>query len=235
MPIYWLGGGRLAEDYAHFYDGGWDAEAGATDEWGGARGVTGDADRAWTGSDHDGTEAFNGSIPLGLGGGASDFAAVGQLDSPVPGHGPLQGGLVAPTTAGQPLYGLSPVLVVLGPKDAPPDDPTDPPIEVPGLPPAGPADAPTGLVAEAGNESVTLSWDPSDPSDPSVTHYEYEQDGDGDWKTTKSKEPTFTVEGLNNRQTYRFRVRAVTGAGTGDPSPSRSATPAPQPPDRRLT
>ena len=231
VPIYWLGGGRLAEDYAHFYDGGWDAEAGATDEWGGARAVTGDADRAWTGSDHDGTEAFNGSIPVGLGGGGSDFAAVGQLDSPVPGHGPLRGGLVAPTTAGQPLYGLSPVLVVFGPKDAPPDDPTDPPIEVPGVPPAGPSDAPTGLVAEAGNESVTLSWDPSDASDVSVTYYQYEQDGV--WNTKQIPGTTFKVDvgGLNNRQTYRFRVRAVTGAGTGDPSPLRSATPEPQPPD----
>ena len=225
VPIYWLGGAKLADDYADFYDGTWDAEAGATDESGGARGVTTDADRAWTGSEHDGTEAFNGSIPVGLGGSESGRAVVGQLDSPVPGHGPLRGSLIAPS-AGQPLYGLSPVLVVLGPPDLP-TDPTD----VPGVPPARQTDAPTGLVAQPGNESVTLTWDPSGASDVSVTYYQYEQDGR--WNTKQIPGTTFTVDvgGLNNRQTYRFRVRAVTGAGTGDPSASRSATPAAQPPD----
>ncbi len=238
VPVYWLGGGKLADDYADFYDGSWDTEAGATDESGGARGVTGDGDRAWTGSDHDGTEAFNGRIPLGLDGGGSDFAVVGQLASPVPGHGPLRGGLVAPTTAKQPLYGLSPVLVVRSLRDAPqtgPTDPPDPPTDVPGVPPAGQGDAPTGMVARPGNESVTLSWDPSVAS---VTHYEYEQveipievqDGDGDWMTTGSNKTTFTVGGLENRLTYRFRVRAVTGDGTGAPSAWRSAMPAAQPP-----
>ena len=230
VPIYWLGGAKLADDYADFYDGSWAAEAGATDESGGARGVTTDADRAWTGSEHDGTEAFNGSIPVGLDGGESGRAVVGQLDSPVPGHGPLRGSLIAPS-AGQPLYGLSPVLVVLGPKDDPPGDPPGDPIDVPGVPPGRQTDAPTGLVAQPGNESVTLTWDPSNASGASVTYYEYEQDGDGDWKTTESNKPTVTVDELTNRLTYRFRVRAVGGAGTGDPSASRSATPAAQPPD----
>ena len=29
VPIYWLGGGKVADDYADFYDGSWDDETGS--------------------------------------------------------------------------------------------------------------------------------------------------------------------------------------------------------------
>ena len=216
VPIYWLLGNRIAGDYAGFYDGSWDEEANATDESGGARGITADADRAWTGSDHDGTESIVGGASQALGGAATGQAVVGQLDSAVAGNGPLRAGLRVRSVA-RPLYGLSPVLAV---RDAAPTDPT-------GVTPAKQSDAPTGLHAESGYESVTLSWDQSGAT---VTNYEYEQDGDGDWKTTDGKDTTYTVGGLTNRQTYRFRVRAVNSAGTGDPSASQVARPEAQPP-----
>ena len=216
VPIYWLLGNRIAGDYAGFYDGSWDEEANATDESGGARGITADADRAWTGSDHDGTESIVGGASQALGGAATGQAVVGQLDSAVAGNGPLRAGLRVRSVS-RPLYGLSPVLAV---RDAAPTDLT-------GVTPAKQSDAPTGLHAESGNESVTLSWDQSGAI---VTYYEYEQDGDGVWKTTDGKDTTYTVEGLINRQTYRFRVRAVNSAGTGDPSASQVARPEAQPP-----
>ena len=209
VPIYWLGGDRLADDYADFYDGSWDEEANATSESGGARGISADADHPWTGSDHDGTEEMHNNVSQALGGAATGQAVVGQLDSAVAGNGPLRAGLRVRSVE-RPLYGLSPVLVVR---------------DLTGVTPAKQSDAPTGLHAESGYESVTLSWDPSGAI---VTHYEYEQDGV--WETTKSKDTTYTVEGLINRQTYRFRVRAVSSAGTGDPSASQVARPEAQPP-----
>ena len=52
VAIYWLGGNKVADDYADFYDEDWDEEASMTNESGTAEsGVS-----AWTGSDHDGTE-----------------------------------------------------------------------------------------------------------------------------------------------------------------------------------
>ena len=36
VPIYWLGGGKIADDYADFYDGTWADEANPTDETGAA-------------------------------------------------------------------------------------------------------------------------------------------------------------------------------------------------------
>ena len=58
VPIYWLGGTKAADDYAGFYDGGWDDEANAKDESGSARSTSGSADYPWTGSSHSGTESF---------------------------------------------------------------------------------------------------------------------------------------------------------------------------------
>ena len=37
VPIYWLGGSKVADDYADFYDGDWDDEANVKDESGDAR------------------------------------------------------------------------------------------------------------------------------------------------------------------------------------------------------
>ncbi len=53
VPIYWLGGTKVADDYADFYDGSWANPVGR-DESGGA---VGSSTRYWTGSDNDGTRA----------------------------------------------------------------------------------------------------------------------------------------------------------------------------------
>ena len=51
VPIYWLGGNKVADDYKDFYDGGWDDEANPTD----GSGQVISAEEVWTGSNSDGT------------------------------------------------------------------------------------------------------------------------------------------------------------------------------------
>ena len=61
LPIYWLNGDRVADDYADFYDGGWDSNT-PTDESG--EELQPPYARVWTGSEDDGTA----KIFTGLGG-----------------------------------------------------------------------------------------------------------------------------------------------------------------------
>ena len=78
VPVYWLGGNRIADSYRDFYDGTWDDEENPTDESGGAASNNG----AWTGSESDGTQgthAVHGSTVLG--GGNQTHADFGVLAS----------------------------------------------------------------------------------------------------------------------------------------------------------
>ena len=211
VPIYWLGGAKLADDYADFYDGSWDDEANATSESGGARGISADADNPWTGSDHDGTEEMVGGVSQALGGGATDFAVAGQLNAAVSGNGPLRAGLTA-RSASRPLYALSPVLVVVDIQNAPPA-------------------VPTSLTATPGDEQVVLRWTrPASDGGRAITRYEYEQDGSGTWISTGSAATTHLVEGLENGVAYTFRVRAANSIGSGAATdPSERVTPAKAP------
>ncbi len=54
VPIYWLGGNRVAREYADFYDGSWEDEANPKNGSGADRPVASDAEQPWTGSDHNG-------------------------------------------------------------------------------------------------------------------------------------------------------------------------------------
>ena len=50
VPIYWLNGNKVADDYADFYDNSWDDESDVRNEHGNP-----EADREiWTGSDQNG-------------------------------------------------------------------------------------------------------------------------------------------------------------------------------------
>ncbi len=55
VPVYWLGGGRIADGYSDFYDGSWNTEAPPTLTSGTARS---DAE-VWVGCDDDGTKISN--------------------------------------------------------------------------------------------------------------------------------------------------------------------------------
>ena len=58
VPIYWLNGAKLADDYTDFYDGDWDEEAAGRSETGAAVTLTSSSE-IWTGSAQDGTKSIN--------------------------------------------------------------------------------------------------------------------------------------------------------------------------------
>ena len=107
VPIYWVNGARVADDYPDFYDGAWADEANPMNGFGESRSVAGAA--PWTGTGHDGTELFEGGVSRAMG---QASVGVGALDSAVPGAGPLNGGAAFASTEERPLYALWHVMVI---------------------------------------------------------------------------------------------------------------------------
>ena len=115
VPIYWLNGNKVADDYADFYDGDWYDEANGKNESGTDVPDTFDiANFAVTGCNDNGTESFDGGISQALGATGVPGITVGQLNSSTAGHGPLYAGsgVSVGSTDSQPMYGLSAVLQV---------------------------------------------------------------------------------------------------------------------------
>lgn len=84
--------------------------------------------------------------------------------------------------------------------------------------------APTGLVADAGNGQVRLSWN----AVPGATGYRVSRTGAGGATPITVATPTtpgFTDTGLANGTAYQYTVSAVNGVGVGAPSNQVSATP----------
>ena len=113
VPIYWLNGAKVADDYADFYDGDWDEEAVNKNELGdNGRNTSNSNNYPHTGCDHDGTEAFS-SIPQSEALGADAGAArLGCPNSTTTGHGPLSSGSADVLSDTRPMYGLSAVFQV---------------------------------------------------------------------------------------------------------------------------
>ncbi len=109
VPIYWLNGAKVADDYADFYDSdGWDSRA-ATIESGIANntGATG----MWTGSNQDGTKHTQ--FPAGH----SRATQIGSIDTA---GFEVSGGIgyaLSHFASRLPYYALSPVLTVAGAPD----------------------------------------------------------------------------------------------------------------------
>ncbi|MYC38675.1 MAG: hypothetical protein F4X66_17445, partial [Chloroflexi bacterium] len=103
VPIYWLGGAKVADDYEDFYDFSWDSrearqENGSVHSSGRGNDFRG---QPWTGSGPDGTKEQSG--------GYAGASHVGVDD--LHGTTPLIGFGKIPNTRSQPLYALSPVLI----------------------------------------------------------------------------------------------------------------------------
>ena len=119
VPIYWLNGTKVVDDYEDFYDGSWDDEVNVTDETGAAGADTSIAGNyPLTGCDHDGTENFFGGDSVALGSGG--FVQVGRpsYDLLIPdtftGDGPISSHfLISDPGDENPMYGLSEVLEVV--------------------------------------------------------------------------------------------------------------------------
>ena len=87
-------------------------------------------------------------------------------------------------------------------------------------------DAPTNLLADAGDAAVTLTWDaPEDDGGAAITDYEYRIDRRNSWISTGSTDTTHTVSGLVNGTVYVFEVRAVNRIGKGFSSRRAEGTP----------
>ena len=98
VPVYWLDGTRLADQYEDFYDGSWDSRQDKNEAGNSVSGA-----EAWTGTANDGTA----SAPLG--------ATDGQVryGHPARTNDHLDRGLDTSSTVRH-FYGLSPVFQVMG-------------------------------------------------------------------------------------------------------------------------
>ena len=108
VPIYWLLGAKVADDYGNFYNGSWDSRV-ATNEHG--RVIT-NPSLVWTGSKFNGTRAVDGSDLRTMG---TSFPRIGLLNIAAVGPvGPIDGGPGAVRRKGLelPLYAMSPIIVV---------------------------------------------------------------------------------------------------------------------------
>ena len=125
-PIYWLNGTKVADNYEDFYDGSWSNESFNRNE-SGANGpsTSVSGNYPFTGSDHDGTEAFsvdNSSRALGNDG----VVRVGRPGGSHASNGPLGSTNTTDHGDDRPFYGLSPVFTVLDPPPAPTSATVDP-------------------------------------------------------------------------------------------------------------
>ena len=135
VPIYWLNGAKAADNYADFYDGSWDDEVNDKNESGtNGPDTSQSVNRPFTGCEHNGTEALDGSISQGFG--AAGGTKVGRPNSSSALHGPLSSNAVTGTANTRPMYGLSVVFRVAAA------------MVVPNNPPAFSADTATRSVAE---------------------------------------------------------------------------------------
>ena len=107
LPIYWLGGNQVADDYADFYDGDWDDEANSKDESGNARSLSGAPTSPSPEQQQRHRGDGRGSKALGR-----NTVTTGRPDSSGMGHGPLSSDNAYAGTFEQPFYALSPVFVV---------------------------------------------------------------------------------------------------------------------------
>ena len=108
VPVYWVGGGKAADDYEDFYDGDWDDES--------ARNARGEPvalpDGVWTGSTADGRELMDGGTSRALGESMTGYGAPGSTTT---GEGPIYSGSTAANTEMKPIVGLSSVFRIVNP------------------------------------------------------------------------------------------------------------------------
>ena len=198
VPIYWLGGNKVADEYEDFYDESWDDEANPKNESGLVRDLSGTSNGMVTGCNHDGTEA------IFRGGGATTSEALGRsmvrrgrLDSSS--DGPLS------SSAGsydnhnsRPLYSLSQVFQVNTPATGTPG--------ISGFPRVGDV-----LTASIG--------DIADADGLTGARYEYQWvrvDGTRESDIALANGPTYRLAGADLGKTVKVRVSFTDDAGSAE-------------------
>ena len=125
VPIYWLNGAKVADDYADFYDGSWDDEANDKNESGtNGPDTSQSGNYPITGCKQDGTEFVSSISNRSFALGSDEGVVIGRPNSSTASHGPIStvSGNTAVTvlhTATRPMYGLSGVFQVA--TNRPPD------------------------------------------------------------------------------------------------------------------
>ena len=107
VPIYWLNGSKVADDYEDFYDGSWDEEEDGRDPWGDDYSFDGTREVA-TGCLADGTYALSGTT-LGNDSGRVRAGLPGSDDDA---DSPLSSAKLLPQSGPKALYALSGVFEV---------------------------------------------------------------------------------------------------------------------------
>ena len=115
VPIYWLDGPKIADDYADFYDGTWDNESNAHDrDETGTNSIDTASPHYWpyTGCSDNGTEGSDsvGSRALG-----TSEVLVGRPGHSDPNAGPINGRVIGDSGVLGALYGLSAVFTIATP------------------------------------------------------------------------------------------------------------------------
>ena len=203
VPIYYLNGGKVADNYSDFYDGTWDSHD-PTNELG----TSSSAMAVWTGSQSNGMKHAN---PLGNR--TSTTVRMGNPTSSVSGD-VLSATLIRNHTYKDrsyllPFYGLSPVFVVKA-------------LSAP--------DVPQNFTATQGVGRVRLAWaaPESDGGSP-IIRYEYRHEAgtsvpSGTTWNSAGTAQSVTVTGLMGGTEYTFEVRAVNSIGNGQPATASART-----------
>ena len=219
VPVYWLGGAKVADSYNDFYDGSWDNDTNAKDRTENGTNeldLTLSGNEPWTGCEDDGTEAFSSSnVSQALG---KDPARLGRPALSGAGNNPLSSNTVANRNTDHTMYGISAVFKVGAPRLA---------------------GRPTGLRATAISRSeIKLEWTaPTDTGDGDITQYRIEKSNDAGttWSLLSdiySTHLTYTHTRLDQDTTRHYRVSARNNHGLGPHSSVANATThsVPQPP-----
>ena len=121
VPIYWLNGAKVADEYQDFYDETWDEEANDKNELGtNGPNTSQDSNFPFTGCDHDGTEDFDTALatPRSKALGTIYNVRLARPNSSISGHGPLSSALnEASRSSNRPMYGLSAAFTIVEPSD----------------------------------------------------------------------------------------------------------------------
>ena len=203
VPIYYLNGAKVADNYSDFYDGTWDSHD-PTNELG----TSSSAMAVWTGSQSNGMKHAN---PLGNR--TSKTVRMGNPTSSVSGD-VLSATLIRNHTykdRGYPLpfYGLSPVFEVRA-------------LSAP--------DVPQDLTATQGVGRVRLAWAaPESDGGAAIIRYEYRHAAgtsvpSGTTWTPAGTAQSVTVTGLMGGTEYTFEVRAVNSIDNGQPATASART-----------